>query len=439
MLPWLLTFTLLSAAVALAVFLLARRRNAAGIQTSLTARTAAVGGLVSRSLRRRLALRARLLLARRHRRAEIEAAHHIQTASEAAALMGQMKGVFMKIGQIVSFTRDSLPEEARQALGALQQDAPPMAFHLVRDVVEGDLGAPLARHLRHIDEEPLAAASIGQVHRATALDGRPVALKVQYPGVDAAIRNDLRFSQGLATLIGSFHKNADPVAMVAELKARLEDELDYRVEADNQRLFHRLWDGHPVIRVPRVFDDLVGQHVLGQELAEGLAFADFLAAATADEKRLAAMAIHDFVFDSMHLHGVFNGDPHPGNYLFHPDGGVSFLDYGCVKRFDPAFLRDVRGLTIAQVDGDHARFDELVRRLAIVLPGRPLDHDFLWDFFGYHMAPFKEDREFAFDDAYLKEAAHVMQQKHLKKLNLPPDLIFFNRITFGLNAIFAAL
>ncbi len=417
----------------------ASRRNAAGISTTVAARTAQMSGLATRTAARKAVLRVRQAVSGRARREELERTYHLETSAEVAALMGNMKGVFMKLGQIVSFARESLPPEARDALAVLQKDAPPMSFELVRGVVEAELGGRLSDHFAWFDAEPLASASIGQVHRARLPSGADVVLKVQYPGVDEAIRADLRFSDGLAALVSSVHKNADGKAVVAELKERLEDELDYVREAANQQRFYDIWAGHPLIRVPRVYPELTRRRVLCQEYVEGLGFYDFLEVATPEEKRLAVHAINDFVFDSMHFHRVFNGDPHPGNYLFNEDGGVTFLDFGCVKRFDQPFLDHIHGLNGALVHGDHAAFERHVRALEIVLPGRPYDHDFLWSFFRYHGAPFIEDREFAFDRAFLEQAAEVMTPNNLRRLNLPPDIIFFNRITFGLNAIYERL
>jgi predicted unusual protein kinase regulating ubiquinone biosynthesis (AarF/ABC1/UbiB family) len=345
----------------------------------------------------------------------------------------------MKLGQIASFAHEALPPEARAMLEGLQKDAPPMDFELVRGVVEGELGAPLAQHFAWFDPEPLAAASIGQVHRARLHSGDEVVVKVQYPGVDEAIRNDLRFTQGLVGLVSAFFRNTDAHAMVHELKQRLEDELDYRLEAENQKHFERIWRGHPLIRIPRVFDELSTRRILTQSYAEGLSFKDFLEVAEPAEKRLAVMVLNDFVFDSMHLFSVFNGDPHPGNYLFAPDGGIVFLDFGCTKRFEGPFLGELRALNRAIVERDNAAFQAGLRATGIVLPDRELDLERAWKFFDYHARPFAEDRIFTFTSDYLREAGETMKVENLRKFNLPPDLIFFNRITFGLNAIFTAL
>lgn len=433
---------LIVVAVFVVVWLFARfiatRRNRAGIATSMTARAASIGGLATRSAARKAALRMRQVVSSKAKKAELEQRYHLKTSGEVAELMGQMKGVFMKLGQIASFARESLPPEARKLLETLQKDAPPMAYALVREVVEKELG-PIGERFAWFDESPIAAASIGQVHRACLPDGTEVVVKVQYPGVDAAIRSDLRFTQGMVSLGAVFFRNTDATAMVEEIKARLLDELDYLQEATHQEHFQTIWEGHPLIRIPRVYRSHTTARVLTQSYAEGLSFNDFLAVATPDEKRLAVLVMNDFVFDSMHLFAIFNGDPHPGNYLFHEDGGVTFLDFGCVKRFEGPFLGDLRKLNRAILEHDEAGFEAALRATGIVLPGRPYDREASWTFLEYHARPFVKDEVFTFSEDYLLEAGQTMRLDSVKRFNLPPDLVLFNRITFGLNAIFQRL
>lgn len=417
----------------------ATRRNEAGISTGLGTRLAQIGTWITRTIRRKVWLRLRQAISSRERRKELEHEYHMKSAEEVTQIMGSMKGVFMKLGQIMSFANDNLPPHAQQMLKSLQKDSPPMSFDLARGVVESELGGDLSRFFKDVDEEPLAAASIGQVHRARLKDGTQVVLKVQYPGVDTAIENDLRMSGGLAAMIGSFARNIDAKAVVTELKARLRDELDYRRELHNQQIFCDIWAGHPYIRIPQVYPDFSAKKVLCQEYKRGLDFYEFLDAASTKEKRFAVHVLQDFVFDSMHLYHVFNGDPHPGNYIFHEDGGITFLDFGCIKYFPEGFVDNLKAMSAAIMEKDRDRFVESILKMKMVLPGRPFDPELLWNFFLYHSAPFAENAAFEFTAEWVARAKEVMQVDVLQQINLPPDMLFFNRITFGLNAIFQKL
>ncbi len=408
-----------------------RNRNEAGIMTS--GRGVLMGRLIGRGVRRRIWLRMRMLVTRRHKRKAMEEAEHVKTATEAAALLGNMKGVFMKLGQIVSFAHDALPEQAKGALQGLQKDAPPMAFALVRGVIEAELGE-LGKTFKEVDEEPLAAASIGQVHRARLRDGTQVVVKVQYPGVDTAIEGDLKALGSMGGVIGALNPSLDVPAVLAELRARITDELDYRLECRNQALFRRLWEGHPLIRVPRVYSEHTTKRVLVTEYVRGFGFYDFLKEADAREKRIASATIADFVFDSMFCHLAYNGDPHPGNYLFHEDGAVTFIDFGCVKRFTTDAMADLMAFFKSTIEGDRGRHDELVMKLGLVRPGRSWDKDQMWNAWRYHLEPYWSG-DFAFTPEYLARGREVMAPRNTKDMNLPPDLLFFTRITFGLNAI----
>lgn len=410
-----------------------------GLVTSTRARLVRIGRLLGRFGLQRVRFWLRGVFATRAERARLREHFHVHTAEQAARALGEMKGVMMKLGQILSFSVEAMPPEARRALESLQRDAPPMDFPLVRGVLEADLGRDLAAHFRDVDEEPIAAASIGQVHRARLRDGTHVVLKVQYPGVAEAMRADLRASAGLATLVRAVNRHVDAEAVVDELREVVAAELDYAAELRNQALFGRIWAGHPLARVPRVYEACSGPRVLCQEHVRGLPFREFVEGATAKQKRIAIHVLHDFVFDSMNRFCVFNGDPHPGNYLFHEDGGISFLDYGCVKRFRPDFLDDLARMNRALVESDRETFVDAVRRLNVVLPGHAVDAEKLEGFFRYHGAPFLHDDVFHFTKEWLTQAGSVMSIPNLWGINLPRDFLFFLRITFGLNSIFLSL
>jgi predicted unusual protein kinase regulating ubiquinone biosynthesis (AarF/ABC1/UbiB family) len=410
----------------------ARRRNQAGIPTR--GRGLLIGSFLGRRLLHRAWLRMRMALATRRRKEELAARARIRSAGEAAALLGSMKGVFMKVGQIVSFAHDALPEQAKGMLQGLQKDAPPMAFELVRQVIEAELGGDLGARFKHVDETPLAAASIGQVHRARLQSGADVVVKVQYPGVDTAIEGDLVALQRMGKVIAPFNPAFDAESVLTELRARIQEELDYRLEARNQALFRRLWEGHPTIRVPRVYPEHTTGRVLTSEHVRGFGYYDFLRAADERDKRTASATIHDFVFDSMFCHLVYNGDPHPGNYLFHEDGAVTFIDFGCVKRFTRESMGSIKTFFRAILEEDRATFDEYVLVLGLVRAGRDWDHDNMWAHWRYHLEPYWSG-DFEFTPEYLARGREVMAPRNTKDMNLPADLLFFTRITFGLNAI----
>jgi predicted unusual protein kinase regulating ubiquinone biosynthesis (AarF/ABC1/UbiB family) len=269
---------------------------------------------------------------------------HVRTAERYAELLGRSKGALMKAGQMLSFVSagSAVPAEFQSiyqtALARLRDEAPPMAPELARSVLERELRQRTENAFAEFDWEPLAAASIGQVHAARLHDGRAVAVKIQYPGVAAAIQSDLKNSELMATFLGLMFglsprkMSFDIRGAGREITARISEELDYRREAANQTEFAEIYRGHPFIHVPGVIAELSTERVLTQDLVQGKPWSDALTAGQ-ELRDQWAEAIHRFVYASNHRFGVLNADPHPGNYVFHDDGSVSFLDFGCVKRF----------------------------------------------------------------------------------------------------------
>jgi predicted unusual protein kinase regulating ubiquinone biosynthesis (AarF/ABC1/UbiB family) len=273
------------------------------------------------------------------------AAFHVRTAERYAELLGRSKGALMKAGQMLSFASigPAVPAELQSiyqsALTRLRSDAPPMGPQVVRAALERELGCHTKSAFAEFDWEPLAAASVGQVHAARLHDGRAVAVKIQYPGVADAIVADLKNTELLATFLSlivgglsSRKLSFDLRGAARELGVRIAEELDYRLEAANQAEFAEHYYGHPFIHVPQVVSELCTDRVLTQELAQGLPWSDALTAGQ-ELRDLWAEAIWRFTYGSYKRIRMFNADPHPGNYVFHEDGGVSFLDFGCVKRF----------------------------------------------------------------------------------------------------------
>ena len=256
----------------------------------------------------------------------------LQTAEDVADTLGAMKGVLMKVGQMASYVDGGLSPAVRQTLARLQDSVPPMSPQLAAAVVEEELGAPPEQVFARWDPHPIAAASIGQVHRAVTLDGRAVAVKIQYPGIAETVAADLRNVALLRRMLRITAPAQDVDALLTELRDRIGEELDYRREASNQRLLAAYYDGHPTIHVPGIMSELSTRRIVTSELSGGALFAE-LASWPQRERDLAAETIYRFVFRSLYEVRAFNGDPHPGNYLFRPGGRVTFLDFGLVKHF----------------------------------------------------------------------------------------------------------
>jgi predicted unusual protein kinase regulating ubiquinone biosynthesis (AarF/ABC1/UbiB family) len=288
---------------------------------------------------------------------------HIRSAERYAELLGRSKGALMKAGQMLSFVSaaPAVPAEFQSiyqaALTQLRNEAPPMAPELARVVLEHELGRRAESAFAEFDWEPLAAASIGQVHAARLHDGRAVAVKIQYPGVADAIRADLKNTQLLVTfmtlLAGLYTRrlNTDVRVAASDMSARIVEELDYRLEAANQARFAEQYRGHPFIHVPEVIGELCTGRVLTQELCLGRPWSDAVGAER-DLRNQWGEAIWRFVYSSYDRLGMINADPHPGNYLFHDDGSVSFLDFGCVQRFPGDRTEMTMAIVRACVRGD---------------------------------------------------------------------------------------
>jgi predicted unusual protein kinase regulating ubiquinone biosynthesis (AarF/ABC1/UbiB family) len=296
----------------------------------------------------------------------------LRTAQDVTDTLGTMKGVLMKLGQMASYVDDGLSPPARRTLSRLQDSVPPMSPELAAQVVAEELGLPPERAFATWDPQPIAAASIGQVHRAITHDGRAVAVKVQYPGIAETIEADLGNVALLRRMLRIVAPRQDVAALLAELRERITEELDYAKEARNQQLFADYYRGHPTIKVPDIVPELSTRRVVTSELADGARFAE-LATWSQAERDLAAETIYRFVFRSLYEAHAFNGDPHPGNYLFGGGGRVTFLDFGLVKHF----TADELGPLVSMVrhlcvERDPEAFRRAMEQAGFLAPGAPL-------------------------------------------------------------------
>jgi len=379
-------------------------------------------------------------------RARLEERFAIRSAEDVAEVLGGMKGAIMKAGQMISFIAEGLPPEARAALATLQADVPPMAPSLAEGVIRSELGADPHKLFLDWDPIPKAAASIGQVHRAVMPDGRIVAVKVQYPGVDKAIRSDLDNAELLYGMFASFAlKNMDVKAMVDELRARMSDELDYRLEARCQAEFADRYRGHPFIHVPDIVPERCATRVITSEWVDGLSWADFCDTATPGQKQVAAEVLFRFAEGSIWHHGVFNGDPHPGNYRFHPDSArITFLDFGLVKRWAPGELETLSPILDAILAQDP---DALVRALvgARFLPeSHGIDAARIYEYCSGPYIPFQQE-QFTFDSEFVGRTLGRMLDLQgefgdvIRLLNMPPSYVILDRVVWGMSALFGRL
>jgi predicted unusual protein kinase regulating ubiquinone biosynthesis (AarF/ABC1/UbiB family) len=389
--------------------------------------------------------RARRVFAGAARHAELDRRFELRTAEQVAQTLGNMKGAFMKLGQMASYLDTGLPDHVREALAGLRQDAPPMSAELAAEVVEQELGDPPERVFLEWDPTPIASASIGQVHRAITRDGRAVAVKVQYPGIDEAIRADLDNAGLVFGAMGLALSGFEPGPLVDEIRARVAEEVDYANEARNQQLFADFYRDHPFIHVPDVLMTLSTPRLLTTDLAEGVRFEEM---ATWDhhERNLAAEAIYRFVFRSLYRLQAFNGDPHPGNYLFRPGGRVTFLDFGLVKHFTPAEI-DVFGEMIRAMvnERDTARYRRILERIGMLRPGAPVSDAQVHDYFSHFYEFVMHDEEVTITPAWSTDALSRYFDPTgpygpiIRAANLPASFVIIQRINLGLMAILGDL
>ena len=332
--------------------------EAGKLPTSRLARTARVGGLVTGQGLRWAGMRTANRVRTPERAAVAQGERTAALVDQLVDQLGQMRGAAMKVGQMISMVEfDGLPEDERdelqRKLAGLRDDVPPVPFAQLEKLIRKELGGPLQRVFSEFDERAFAAASIGQVHRARTVDGDDVVVKIQYPGVAEAVETDLRNAMLLLPLVQRLAPGLDAKALGAEMRERISEELDYELEAQNQRRIERLTRGHPFLGVPRVRTDLSTRRVLVSDYVEGERFEVVRRGDQAERDRYGEIVFR-FYFGLLYRDRIALGDPHPGNYLLRPDGGVSFLDFGLVRDVAATRVAAERAIALAVRDGDPA-------------------------------------------------------------------------------------
>jgi predicted unusual protein kinase regulating ubiquinone biosynthesis (AarF/ABC1/UbiB family) len=311
-------------------------REATKLPTGRVARTARVGGLVTGQGVRWAGMRAANRVRTPARAEAAERQRSLALVNELVDQLGRMRGAAMKVGQMISMAEIEIEgleeeeqDELQRKLATLRDDVPPLPFNRLEKLLRKEFEAPMSSVFSDFDERAFAAASIGQVHRARTLEGDDVVVKIQYPGVAEAIETDLRNAMLLVPLLKRLAPGIDGKALALEMRERIGDELDYELEAQNQRRIGRLMRAHPFVSVPRVYTELSTRRVLVSEYVQGDGFEMVRRADEARRDRYAEIVFR-FFFGLLYRDRVALGDPHPGNYLLRPDGRVCFLDYGFI-------------------------------------------------------------------------------------------------------------
>jgi predicted unusual protein kinase regulating ubiquinone biosynthesis (AarF/ABC1/UbiB family) len=357
-----------------------------------------------------------------------------RTAEQLFAVLGQLKGGAMKLGQTLSVFEAAVPEEIaapyREALVKLQEEAPPMPVRTVHAVLAEQLGGKWRERFRDFDDAPAAAASIGQVHRATWRDGRDVAVKIQYPGAATALMSDLNQLARFARLFAALFPGMDVKPLIAELKARVVEELDYGLEADAQRTFAAAYTGDAEIAVPRVVAS--APKVIVSEWLDGTPLSRIIAEGTREQRDRAGRLLTVLHFSGPQRAGLLHADPHPGNFRLLDDGRLGVIDFGATARLPDGHPEPIGRLLRWALEGKASDVLADLRTEGFVRPSVAVDAQGVLDY----LLPLLEpviDRHFHFSRAWMQEqAARIADPNRLgRQLNLPPAYLLIHRVTIG--------
>lgn len=379
--------------------------------------------------------------------AEVVAAEvQARTAQQLFRVLGELKGGAMKLGQAMSVFEAALPEHLagpyRETLTRLQEAAPPMPAKAVYGVLSEQLGPGWRKRFAGFDNRPAAAASIGQVHRAVWKDGRDVAVKVQYPGAGQALISDLNQIARLSRLFALLVPGLDAKPLVAELKARVAEELDYRLEGQSQEQFAAAYAGDPDLLVPRVVH--VADQVLVTEWVGGKPLSQIISKGTPAERNRAGLLLARFLLSGPQRAGLLHADPHPGNFRLLDDGRLAVLDFGAVNRLPDGLPHPIGTLLRAAIHDDAEAVHSGLRREGFIRDGIELDARRLLDYLAPPLEPLRTST-FRFDRAWLRaQALHMADPRSPAysvglRLNLPPEYLLMHRVATGGMAILCQL
>ena len=380
-----------------------------------------------------------------------------KTAEAMLKTLGDMKGLPLKLGQMASYIEGIAPpgyeEKFQSVLKRLQQKAPPLSREAAVRVINSELGGSPESVFAQWEADPFAAASIGQVHRATTRGGDRVAVTVQYPGIDKAIENDLKSLSLLETVLGPVGRRYHTKETLDEIRAVFMAELDYRHEADTADVFRAIHEDDPEIVIPRVHHSLTTRRVLTCELLGGVDYQTFCERAPQADRDAAGKTIWRFMFRPLYQYGLLYADPHPGNYRFLGGGRVAFLDFGCTKQIPESLVVGLKRYVVAQQVGDQEEFERACVEVLGYDKSDPESWKLYTDYARLMSRPLVEDIDYRHTKAAAREAIAFLVRGGKKivfksgeqlpsmptPVNMPSDFTFVNRLQWGLSSIMGGL
>lgn len=369
-----------------------------------------------------------------------------KAADQLFTVLGELKGGAMKMGQMLSVMEAAIPEEFgqpyREALTKLQKDAPPLPAAKVHRVLDAQLGTRWRSRFSEFDDAPVASASIGQVHRGVWSDGRQVAVKVQYPGADEALRADLKTMQRLVGVFKQLSPGADVQGVVDELIGRTEMELDYRLEAAHQRAFAKGYNNDPHFVVPQVVAS--SPKVLITEWVEGIALAEIIRDGTVEQRDICGTRLLELALGAPARVGMMHGDAHPGNFMIRNDGHMVVLDFGAVAPLPQGLPHEIGIMIRLARDKNYDLLLPTMEKIGFIQQGEKVSVPEIDDILRQYVEPVEVDtfhytREWLQKIAAINMAGSVQQFKTARQMDLPATLALPLRVIASTVAICAQL